>query len=167
MSKMRIFAVSGYSGTGKTTLIEKIIRSLVGSGHTVASIKSSMHKAGPDQGKDTQRHQQAGASMTIFLSPSSTSTSIKDRIEPEEWAKLTDYDFLIVEGMKSANLPKFWCVGEATIEPKDVPINTQAIVSWFDRGVDCHEDIPIISSEKIERLVEIVKLRSVDLSVIE
>ena len=164
---MRIFAVSGYSGTGKTSLVEKIIRSLVGSGHTVASIKSSKHKAGPDKGKDTQRHQQAGASMTIFLSPSSTSTSIKDRIEPEEWAKLTDFDFLIVEGMKSANIPKFWCVGEAAIEPKDVPINTQAIVSWFDKEVNCQENIPIISSDKIEKLVEIVKLRSVDISVIE
>ena len=58
-------------------------------------------------------------------------------------------------------------MGEAAIEPKDVPINTQAIVSWFDKEVNCQENIPIISSDKIEKLVEIVKLRSVDISVIE
>jgi molybdopterin-guanine dinucleotide biosynthesis protein B len=164
---MRVFAVSGYSGTGKTTLIEKIIRSLVRSGHTVASIKSSIHMAGPDQGKDTLRHQQAGASMTIFLDPSSASTSIRERIEPEEWVELNNYDFLIVEGMKSADIPKFWCVGETTIEPNDVPVNTQAIVSWFDKEVDWQENIPIIGSDEIERLVEIIKLRSVDSSIIE
>lgn len=167
MSKMRAFAVSGYSGTGKTTLIEKIIRSMVESGYSVATIKSSIHHAGPDQGKDTLRHLQAGASMTIFLDPSSTSTTIRDRIDPEEWVKLTGHDFLIVEGMKSADMPKFWCVGNATIEPRDVPINTVAIVSWSDREVDWREDIPIISSENIKELVEIIKLKSADLSAIE
>ena len=164
---MRVFAVSGYSGTGKTTLIEKIIRSLVASGHTVASIKSSIHKAGPDQGKDTLRHLQAGASMTIFLDPSSTSTFIRNRIDPEEWVKLARHDFLIIEGMKSADIPKFWCVGDATIELRDVPINTQAIVSWSDREVDWREDFPIIISERIDELVEIIKLKSVDSLVIK
>ena len=80
---------------------------------------------------------------------------------------MTGHDFLIVEGMKSADMPKFWCVGDATVEPRDVPVNTVAIVSWSDREVDWQEFIPIISSEKIEELVELIKLRSVDLSAIE
>jgi molybdopterin-guanine dinucleotide biosynthesis protein MobB len=37
---MRVFAVSGFSGTGKTALVETIVSSMTKAGHTVATIKS-------------------------------------------------------------------------------------------------------------------------------
>ena len=161
---MRVFAVSGYSGTGKTTLVEAIVKSLVKSGFTVATIKSSKHEAGPDQGTDTWKHLQAGASMTIFLGPNTESSKFKDRIGKDDLAKLSKYDFLIVEGLKSVQIPKFWCVGDAELNHDDIPVNTWAIVSWSDKAALPGLDLPVYMSDEIEKLVEIVKTRAMDFS---
>ncbi|MFX1605818.1 MAG: molybdopterin-guanine dinucleotide biosynthesis protein B [Promethearchaeota archaeon] len=165
--KMRVFAISGYSGTGKTSLVEAIVKSLVKSGHTVATIKSSKHEASPDQGTDTWRHVQAGASMTIFLGPSMEQASLKERIGPSDLDELSKYDYLIVEGLKSFNIPRFWCVGDAELNQDEIPVNTQAIVSWSDRAGAPSIDLPIFISNEIEELVKIVREKSVDISEIE
>ncbi|MBY8996803.1 MAG: molybdopterin-guanine dinucleotide biosynthesis protein B [Candidatus Thorarchaeota archaeon] len=164
---MRVFVVSGYSGTGKTTLVEAIVRSLVKSGYSVATIKSSMHQVGFDQGTDTWKHMQAGASMTIFLGPGTKSVKFTDRVGPDELARLSKYDFLIVEGMKSTNIPRFWCVGNTDVKPDDVPVNTQAIVSWSGRETDASKEFRVMNADEIEELVEIVKTRALDILEIE
>ena len=164
---MRVFAISGYSGTGKTTLVEEIIKSLVASGHTVATVKSSKHKAGPDQGTDTWRHLQAGSSMTIFLGPAPEQQSFKDRIGPDDLSELIKYDYLIAEGLKSVNIPRLWCVGDSELIHDDIPVNTWGIVAWSDRAALPGLDLPVFHSDEIDKLVEIVKKRSVEISEIE
>ena len=164
---MRVFAVSGFSGTGKTTLVEAIIKSLVKSGHTVATVKSSMHQAGSNKGTDTMRHTQAGASMTIFLGPGTKSDKFTDRIGSDELSNLYKYDFLIVEGMKSVNIPKFWCVGDKEIKHEDIPVNTHAIVSWSETTVIEGLDLPVFIADEIDDLVNIVKTRALDVSEIK
>ncbi|MFW9788297.1 MAG: molybdopterin-guanine dinucleotide biosynthesis protein B [Candidatus Thorarchaeota archaeon] len=164
---MRVFAVSGYSGTGKTTLIEAIIKSLVISGHSVATIKSSIHKRRPSHGTDTWRHMQAGASTAIFIEPSGKSGGLKDRVHSDELAGLLKYEFLIIEGMKSADIPKFWCIGDNELDHDDIPVNTQAVVSWSNRQAVQSIDIPIYTPDEIDALVEIVKTRSSDISEID
>ncbi len=159
---MRVFGVSGFSGTGKTTLVEAIVKSLVRSGNSVATIKSSKHEAGPVEGTDTWRHKEAGASMTIFLGPGPKSDKLTDRIESDKMAQLSRYDFLIVEGMKSVNIPKFWCVGNTELNHDDIPINTQAIVSWSERPAVVGLDLPVFIADEIDELVAIVKTRSLD-----
>ena len=164
---MRIFGVSGFSGTGKTTLVEDIIKSLVRSGYSVATIKSSKHEAGPVEGTDTWRHKEAGASMTIFLGPGTKSDKFTDRISSDELTRLSKYDFLIVEGMKSVNIPKFWCVGNTELNHDDIPVNTQAIVSWSEKTAIVGLDLPVFIADEIDKLVAIVKTRSLDSSEVE
>ena len=165
--KMRVFAVSGYSGTGKTALVEAIVKSLVSRGYSVATVKSSKHPAGPEQGTDTWRHMQAGASMTVFIGPSDELISLRNRLKPDELDELSKHDFLIIEGMKSADIPRFWCIGDEDLEHEDIPRSTEAIVSWSDRQVIPSLDLPFYMSNEVDRLVEIVKRRSVDFREIE
>ncbi|MFX1482365.1 MAG: molybdopterin-guanine dinucleotide biosynthesis protein B [Promethearchaeota archaeon] len=162
---MRVFAISGYSGTGKTTLIESIVNSLVDSGYSVATIKSSIHHPRQDPNTDTQRHLQAGASFALFVRASDECVTFKDRIDPADLSRLLDFDFLIIEGMKSVNIPKFWCVGDTDISG-DLPINTQAIVTWSEDTLE-NRAVPVISAGQVDRLAEIVKTSAVDVSDIE
>ncbi len=163
---MRVFAVSGFSGTGKTTLLETIIKSLVNSGYSVATVKSSHHEPEPKQGSDTLRHIQAGASLTIFSRASNEGTKLKERISAADLALFSKHDFLIVEGMKSSNIPKFWCVGDNKVEPDEIPINTYAIVSW-SKNPGRFQKIPVIASGQIEQLIKIIKSKALDVSEID
>jgi len=164
---MRVFAVTGYSGTGKTTLVESIIRALVNDGYSVATIKSSKHQAGLEEGSDTWKHMRAGASLAIFMGPSTELISFKKRLSAAELVELSKQDFLIVEGMKSSNLPKFWCLGSSEILHDEIPQNTWAIVSWTEEAALPGLDLPVIISDELEKLVEIVKKRAVDFYEIE
>lgn len=98
------------SGTGKTSLVEKVIAALIESGLNVAAVKHDAHRIELDtEGKDSWRMRQAGASGTILAG--------KDQLawmgSPENRPQLGDVvdlffpqaDVVIVEGYRSAGLP--------------------------------------------------------------
>ena len=65
-----IVSIVGYSGSGKTKLIEKLISAFKQRGVRVGTIKHDVHGFEMDRpGKDSWRHKQAGASTTIITSP--------------------------------------------------------------------------------------------------
>ena len=157
---MRVFAVSGFSGTGKTTLVESIVRSLVAQGHSVVTMKSSSHEMHNGQGTDTERHRLAGAKKSYFRGPSSRDQLLRDIIES------TSSDFLIVEGMKASPIPKFWCIGSSPIGDT-IPIGVKAIISWNVNIVEDKYDIPIVDASDIEQIIKIIKKEAADLDSID
>ena len=52
-NSMRVFAVSGFSDTGKTTLVEHIVRELASQGYSIITVKSSQHAPREGEGTDT------------------------------------------------------------------------------------------------------------------
>ena len=105
--------------------------------------------------------------MTIFLGPGTKSDMFTDRISSDELTKLSKYDFLIVEGMKSVNIPKFWCVGNTELKHDDIPVNTEAIVSWSEDTAIAGLDLPVFCADEIDELVNIVRTRALDISEIK
>ena len=66
---MRMFGFAGFSGNGKTTLIEKLIPLLVARGLRVSLIKHAHHAFDVDQpGKDSYRHREAGCNEVLVSS---------------------------------------------------------------------------------------------------
>ena len=66
---MKIIGVVGWKNTGKTTLIEKLIKEFNLRNLTVSTIKHSHHRISVDkEGTDTFRHFNAGARETILAS---------------------------------------------------------------------------------------------------
>lgn len=64
--------IVGAKNSGKTTLIEKLLPRLKKNGLKVASIKHTVHNHSFDvPGKDSFRHRQAGAELTIAVSSTS------------------------------------------------------------------------------------------------
>ena len=74
-----IVGVYGYSSSGKTSFIEKLIKRLVDGGYTVAAIKHAPHDdvTIDSEGTDTYRHAQAGASIVIAAGNNETDIMIK------------------------------------------------------------------------------------------
>ncbi|SFR57618.1 molybdopterin-guanine dinucleotide biosynthesis protein B [Anaeromicropila populeti] len=97
---MKIISVVGYSNTGKTTLIECMIRALKSRGYRVGTIKK-IHCGDYEidkPGKDTYRHKAAGADMVTAYSPHSTDIMIQKSIDIRKVIELYDVDYLFLEG---------------------------------------------------------------------
>ncbi|MHA2391273.1 MAG: molybdopterin-guanine dinucleotide biosynthesis protein B [Promethearchaeota archaeon] len=102
-------AVLGVSGSGKTTFIEQIVRTLSSEGYKVGTIKHVHHKgfSMDTEGKDTWKHSRAGAEVVVCVSPNEIA-KIKRKTQSEDDLKKAfdafkdeDLDLLIVEGFRS------------------------------------------------------------------
>jgi molybdopterin-guanine dinucleotide biosynthesis protein B len=105
-----VVSVVGKSGSGKTSLLVKLISEFKKRGLRVGTIKHDVHGFEMDRpGKDSWRHKQAGASTTIISSPCQIGM-VKDvdhDHNPEELVGfLADMDIILTEGYKRGNSPK-------------------------------------------------------------
>ena len=98
-----IVCIVGRSKSGKTTIVEKLIRDLKRRGHRVATIK---HHAHPGieidrPGKDTWRHAQAGSDHIVIAAPDRVASIRRIDREPtleEIAATIHDVDIILAEG---------------------------------------------------------------------
>lgn len=99
------------SGTGKTTLLEKVIAELKLRGYRIGVIKHDAHRFDIDHpGKDSYRLTQAGADTMLISSPEKLAL-VKHHAEPPPVAELIatyfdDVDLILTEGFKKSGLPK-------------------------------------------------------------
>lgn len=101
-----IVAIVGYSQSGKTTLIEKLIPELLSRGYKVATVKHTHHHVVPDDAeKDSWRHLQAGGAAVVLSSPRAVviTKPVAGETGLEEIGRLLgeEYDLVIAEGFKS------------------------------------------------------------------
>jgi len=153
---MRVFSVSGFSGTGKTILVESIVREIVSQGFSVITIKSSQHEPSDREGTDTSKHQRAGAFKSYFKGPSDRERALKEIVGSDT------ADFLIVEGMKTSPIPKLWCIGNSPVEDT-IPTQVRAIISWDSSKVKDKYGIPILEPANIDQIVSIIIEEAIEL----
>jgi len=110
---MQIKAVSfvAKSGTGKTTLLEKVIVELKGRGYRIGVIKHDAHRFDIDHpGKDSHRLSAAGADTMLISSPEKLAIVKKHQAAPpiEELIAtyFQDVDIVLTEGFKQSGMPK-------------------------------------------------------------
>ena len=106
-----VVSIVGKSKSGKTTLIEKLIRELKSRGYRVATIKHSPQESDFDEsGKDSWRHIQAGSEATAVSSPDKVVMikPIAQEATIDEVINLLgeDYDIILAEGFKRGSTPK-------------------------------------------------------------
>ena len=109
MNKKRlVVAFSGPSNSGKTTAIVKVASILNDSGFKVCIVKHDpKDKAIFDrEGKDSFKFSQTGADVAV-VSPNKTTLFKKQTSSIDEMIELfQDFDYLLVEGLKSLDLPR-------------------------------------------------------------
>jgi molybdopterin-guanine dinucleotide biosynthesis protein MobB len=100
------------SGTGKTTLLEKVIVELARRGRRVGIVKHDAHRFEIDhEGKDSWRLTQAGASPMVISSREKIAvvqTGLSREVPLDEIISrfMGDVDLVITEGYKTGHLPK-------------------------------------------------------------
>ncbi len=113
-AKVPVLGFSAYSGTGKTTLLTKLIPMLNLSGYQVGLIKHSHHRFEIDQpGKDSHTLRMAGATPVVLVSSHrrAVMTEFNNPGTPKLEDQLlaidqSDLDLVLVEGFKAASFPK-------------------------------------------------------------
>lgn len=110
---MKVVGFAGFSGSGKTMLVERLIPALKLRGLRVSVVKHAHHKFDIDHpGKDTFRHREAGAFEVVVASDRRLAL-IREFEQPGRMsvhhliAELYEgVDWVLVEGFKDSNLLK-------------------------------------------------------------
>lgn len=151
-----IIGFAAYSGTGKTTLIEKLVRSMKRRGVRVAVVKHDGHSFEIDHaGKDSYRFTQAGATVTIVTSAEKTARiEQRPRSLEELLREIRDVDLIFIEGYKHCgDFRKIGLTRRACAKGlPDVPQSYLAIVT----DEEIATEVPCFSFEDIEKLTEFI-----------
>ena len=125
---MKVVGFAGYSGSGKTHLVERLIPALKLRGLRVSVVKHAHHRFDIDhEGKDTFRHREAGAFEVVVASRNRL--ALMREFEQEAQlsvhhliAELYDgVDWVLVEGFKESDLPKIEVWRAAASKPARYP----------------------------------------------
>lgn len=107
-----VFGIVGWKNSGKTTLVEALVKDFTARGLRVATIKHAHHAFDIDhEGKDSFRHRQAGAAQVIVSSRTRWAmvTENGNAAEPsldDLLGRLAPCDLVLVEGFKSGIHPR-------------------------------------------------------------
>lgn len=118
----RVFGITGWKNSGKTTLTEKLVTELVRRGWTVSTVKHAHHDFDIDKpGADSFRHRQAGAMEVAVVSGRRWALmhELRGEDEPaleEILSRLAPSDIVLVEGYKRETHPK---IEARRLEAKD------------------------------------------------
>ncbi len=110
---MNVIGFAGFSGAGKTTLVEQIVAELRLRGQRVSVIKHAHHSFDIDHpGKDTYRHREAGAFEVVVASDKRLAL-IREFEVPQKLSVhhllsevFDGVDWVLVEGFKDSDLFK-------------------------------------------------------------
>lgn len=108
----KIMGITGWSGSGKTALIVRLIPELTARGYRVATVKHAHHEFDIDKpGKDSYEHRAAGATEVVVSSARRWAIVHENRDDSEPalediLKKLSPVDIVLVEGYKNETHPK-------------------------------------------------------------
>jgi molybdopterin-guanine dinucleotide biosynthesis protein B len=124
---MKVFGIAGFSGMGKTTLLERLVPALVARGLVVSLLKHSHKDIEVDRpGKDSYRLRVAGCQEVLLLGSTRWALmhELRGAAEPsldEMLARLGACDLVLIEGFKHGDFPKLevWraSVGKPSLWP--------------------------------------------------
>ena len=146
-----IVSIVAKSGTGKTTLLEKLIREMKSRGYRVGAVKHDAHNFNIDhEGKDSWRLTQAGADTTLITSPEKMAMvklnpgGKEPELDDTLAAYCNDLDIILTEGFKRSSMPKIEVSRHARSERllcRDEKYDPSLIAVATDRELEL--DVPV------------------------
>jgi molybdopterin-guanine dinucleotide biosynthesis protein B len=153
----------GYSNSGKTTLIEKLIPRFRAQGLTVSAVKNAHHGFDMDRpGKDSHRYREAGAGQVLISTTERwallTETPAGHATLDDLLAQLAPCDLVIVEGFKSeGRIPRIEVRRAAVGDPLIYPHDANVIAVAADFALEC--PLPVLDLNDADKIAAFITLR--------
>ena len=168
-AKVPLVGFAAWSGTGKTTLLKRLIPILRTRGLKVGLVKHAHHTFDIDHpGKDSYELRQAGASPVMIVS--SKRRAIIYECDPPQEPSLDDHlayldqsglDLLLIEGFKRAPIPKIELHRKALSKPLLFPEDRYIVAVASDEPIeDC--PLPQLSLNHPEEVADFIVREIVD-----
>jgi molybdopterin-guanine dinucleotide biosynthesis protein B len=157
---MKAIGIVGYSNTGKTTLIEKLIPIFRARGLTVSAIKNAHHGFDMDRpGKDSYRYREAGAGQVLIstgLRWALLTETPRHAASLEELMKLlAPCDLVIVEGFKSeGHIPRIEVRRMTNSEPPLFPHDPNVIAVAADHAIETR--LPLLDLNDAAKIADFI-----------
>jgi len=159
---MNVIGFRGFSGAGKTTLVEQVIARLKAAGRRVSVIKHAHHDFDIDQqGKDSWRHRQAGAYEVVIASDRRLALMREYEREADPSvhaliAELSACDWVLVEGFKTAALPKIEVWRASTGQAVQYPVDGHVVAICTDSAESLPEPttLPVLDVNDAKAVVD-------------
>ena len=162
-----IIGFAAYSGTGKTTLLEKLLQIFSQRGLRVGVIKHAHHNFAIDHaGKDSHRFRQAGACQVLIGTENRWAMIVE--AYHEEQFKLNDHirqmrhsklDLILVEGFKRADIPKIELTRPALGNPLLFPDDASIIAVATDDTLATVPALAVLDINDAKQIVDFINQR--------
>lgn len=148
-----VLGFAAYSGTGKTTLLEKILPLLTAEGVRIGMIKHAHHQFDIDkEGKDSYRLRHAGAGQMLIASKNrwalmtetpeqATDPDLQEMINKLDQSQL---DVILVEGFKHITFEKIELHRSETAKPLLHPNDPSIIAVATDSPQSLATTLPVL-----------------------
>lgn len=161
VKQVPVVGLVGYSGSGKTTFLEKLVTELVARGYRLAVVKHTHHRIELDRpGKDTWRLARAGAGTVVLASPGALYLVRKwegdpGPLEAVEAAAAGGADLVLVEGYKRGPWPKIevFC-GEVSERP-DLP--AEELLAVVGKPPQAKAGLPVFDPEDAAGVADLLE----------
>ena len=152
---MKAVCIAGWSDSGKTTLIERLIPLLMGRGLRVGVVKHTHHSLSMDQHEsDTDRYRSSGAAAVVLAAPDGTALLDSRPMNlAQTLALMPDMDLILVEGFdREAHLPtlEVW-------RTQDAPF--RSCEEWrcaVITDLPCETKLPVFSPSDIDAIADFI-----------
>jgi molybdopterin-guanine dinucleotide biosynthesis adapter protein len=156
-----VISITGRSGAGKTTLIEKLVSSLSAEGIKIGVIKHTRHHINDgDEGKDSWRYRQAGALGSVITTDKHAVAHLafNEIVSPESLVKMMSplVDLVIIEGYREGSQKKIEVIDESLDEAPLCKSGVKNIVALATDG-NSPEGFTVFSRDDIAGLAKFIK----------
>ncbi|MCH4888096.1 molybdopterin-guanine dinucleotide biosynthesis protein B [Acidaminobacter sp. JC074] len=163
---MKVLSVVGFTQSGKTTTIEKIITELKKRRYRVGSLKDIHYEefAIDIEGTNTDRHKKAGADLVTARGLYETDILYPEHLDVYKILKHYDHDYVILEGVAEGNFPKIVCAKDEDGITKKIDDRTFMVSGRIADIIESYHELPALSAMgDIEKLVDMIEEKTFEI----
>jgi molybdopterin-guanine dinucleotide biosynthesis protein B len=160
----KLLGIVGFKNAGKTTLTERLVSELTVRRYRISTVKHAHHAFDIDQeGRDSWRHRQAGASEVAIVSANRWALvhELRGVLEPtlhEIVSKLAPCDLVLTEGYKWEKHPKIEVRNVALAHP-ELAGKDPTVIAIAANGVIENALVPVFDRENVTSIADFIVAR--------